>query len=88
MYTITDDPLVYSHPAFAINPAFCLIDYVYEIDNLANGDVAITRVDRQFTIHYTKDLAPLNQVLNVVLTATSHSHYTTNQAPIQYIRSF
>ena len=80
-YTITADPLPYTHAEFDVQPAYCPLVYTYSIDVLANGDdSAITHTERDFSVHYVKDLVPLGQVLKVEVTARSRSVYITNEA--------
>ena len=42
-YTLTDIERSYIHPAFTINPDFCLLEYTFQQTFLSAGDSAITQ---------------------------------------------
>lgn len=42
IYTITDNQIDYTHPDFVATPAFCPVEYTYNVPTLDNGGVLIS----------------------------------------------
>lgn len=58
----TDTPS-YQHDDFVVDPAFCPVEYSYDISLLTNAipNSAITRVDKRFFFEYLNGIEPLGQ---------------------------
>jgi hypothetical protein len=90
-YTLLTAAVTYTHPDAVVTPTVCLIDYSYEVPSLANGNSAISRTDKQFSVQYSADLTPLTQTPQTVkVIAQSRSPYATAnaQTPLKVEKTF
>jgi hypothetical protein len=89
-YTLATAAITYTHPDAVVTPTFCLIDYSYEVPSLANGNSAISRTDKEFTVQYSADLTPLTQTPQTVkVIVQSRSPYATaTKTPLKVEKTF